>query len=614
MEKVLTGAVESLFKPDCGAGLNNRAHMLAKWGLKRILKVDRFDKMYEEYQQSSSQNHFPDRILQTFKVTYELSEQDLKRIPSTGSLVIVANHPFGGVEGIIMGSILGSVRSDTKIMANYLLKAIAVPEFLEMFFFVDPFGREQSARSNIKPLRESIEWLKAGNALGIFPSGEVSRLYPSRLEVIDPPWSDTTARIIRRTRATVLPMYFEGSNGLLFHIAGLINSRLRTLMLAREMLNKSRQNIRVKIARPIPFEKLEGLADEKIVEYVRLRTYMLKNRQTNEGKPHAPGARKSAKEFEPIVAPRPSSALCREIDALSPDHILVDTARFAVFSAVADQIPNIMYEIGRLREITFREAGEGTRKSIDTDWFDKHYTHLFLWNKKEEELVGAYRLGLTDKILERYGVEGLYTRTLFEYGTEFLQRIGPAIEVGRSFVRPEYQKDYHPLMLLWKGIGRFVVEHPRYRNLFGPVSINSDYQAISRRLIVAFSRQNTENTDLARLVRGRNPPGLYPLKGDTHKAASFLGPNIDDLSELISDMEGDRKGIPILLKHYMRLGGELLGFSVDHHFSDVLDALVLVDLARTDPKMLDRYMGKEGRRTFLGRHDADLSTEAGLCA
>lgn len=401
----------------------------------------------------------------------------------------------------------------------------------------------------------------------------------------------------------MLPMYFEGRNSALFHAAGLIHPWMRSALLPREMLNKQDRCIRVRIARPIPYEKLEGLSQEEIIAHVRFRTYLLQNRKDDDHRVRRLPASKRGPILEPIVAPRPTSILTAEVRALTPGHVLVDTGRFTVFSALAHQIPNILHEIGRLREITFREAGEGTRKSIDRDRFDEYYTHLFLWNKEREELVGAYRLGLTDRILPEQGAEGLYTRTLFEYGVEFLDRIHPAVEVGRSFVRREYQKDYHPLMLLWKGIGHFLVERPRYRNLFGPVSINNDYHSISRQLIVAFSR-NTGTTGLARMVRGKNPPRIPHRRGEARNVVSILAPNLDDLSHLIEDIEGNQKGIPILLKHYMKLGGELLGSSVDHHFSDALDVLILVDLARTNPRVLERYMGKTGSRSFLMHHGA----------
>ena len=287
---------------------------------------------------------------------------------------------------------------------------------------------------------------------------------------------------------------------------------------------------------------------------------------------------------------------------------LIESRDFTVFSATAAQIPNALHEIGRLREITFRKAGEGTGKPIDLDRFDEQYFHILLWNRSREELVGAYRLGPTDLILARSGLRGLYTSTLFDYKTELFTAVGPALELGRSFVRPEYQKTYQPLMLLWSGIGRFVSRHPRYRFLFGAVSINNDYLGISRRIIVEYLRNDHAHSGLSALVKGKNPP-ILKSPGDRRLGASlFFVNDIQDLSELISDIEADEKGIPILLKHYMKLGGQFLGFSVDNRFNKTLDALVLVDLVRTDPKILERYMGQQGVQAFFNIHGSRTNT------
>jgi putative hemolysin len=274
--------------------------------------------------------------------------------------------------------------------------------------------------------------------------------------------------------------------------------------------------------------------------------------------------------------------------------------------AQAHQIPNLMKEIGRLREITFRMAGEGTGKACDNDRFDSHYVHLFLWDGDRHEVAGGYRLGLTDEILMRHGKRGLYSRTLFQYGCRFLDRINPAIELGRSFVSPKYQRSYQPLMLLWKGIGVFVSRNPHYRMLFGPVSITSDYHAISRDLIVAYLKRYKKRTDLARFVKARNPLredslGARELKLALQHLDQGTG-DMKDLSEMVSEMEAGQKGIPILLKHYVNLGGEFLGFSIDPDFRNAIDALILVDLCRTDPRLLERYMGSGPATRFLRYH------------
>jgi len=311
--------------------------------------------------------------------------------------------------------------------------------------------------------------------------------------------------------------------------------------------------------------------------------------------------------------PRPGAAdiaaaihkplLKAEVEALPADQLLAASESFTVHSARAGQMPWCLQEIGRLRELTFRAAGEGTGKASDIDLFDTYYRHLFVWDAKSEAIVGAYRMGFADEILARYGKRGLYTQSLFKYGSRVLRTLNPAIELGRSFVRAEYQRNFAPLLLLWRGIGRLIARSPRYAVLFGPVSISNSYEPRSRRLIVDYLKANSVEAGLARHVKPRRP---FRACTPADAGLSGLG-DIDELSRAVERIEPDRKGVPILLKHYLKLGGRVLGFNTDRQFGDALDGLIMVDLRASDPRMLARYMGEEGATGFLAYHrDAAL--------
>lgn len=579
---------------------------------KRLLNLDALNGIYRNVMREKDDTPFADRVLETMGVRCVLAESDRERIPGTGPVIVTANHPFGGIEGIVLGSIMLSARRDVKIMANHLLEHIQAGPFREMCIFVDPFGKKDSVAKNVQPLREAVRWVRAGGMLGIFPAGEVAHLHLRKGCITDPEWNGGVAALVRMTKASVLPVFFEGGNSLLFQLFGLVHPRLRTILLPRELLKKRNGEIAVRIGKPIEYDKLSRFEDNStMMKYLRLRTYMLQSRgKEREKHPRAPLLQ--GRTLQPIAPPPSATCVREEILALAPDQLMAKSGNLAVYRASARQIPQLLQEIGRMREITFRQVGEGTGKSIDLDRHDDYYTHLFLWDGDREELIGGYRLGLTEEILPRFGKHGLYTNDLFEYEDRFFREIGPAIELGRSFVRPEHQKSFHPLMLLWKGIGRFVSEHPECRTLFGPVSINNDYLSISRRLIVAFSKRGNRVSDLHGMVRGRHPLGARnPAERKRLQTACGLLGNIQDLSEIISDIETDRKGIPILLKHYMKLGGEFLAFSVDRNFGDVLDALILVDLTRTDPRILERYMGRDVSRSFLAHH---RPASLGFCA
>lgn len=573
----------------------------------RLLGLGRIDDVYLGLPEGLRGEAFLDATMAAFGFSYAVSDEDMARIPKEGPLIVVANHPFGGLEGLIMAKILLAARPDVKIMANFLLRR--VPELDELFIHVDPFGQADSSGANIRPLKESLAFLKSGGALGVFPSGEVShvKVHDRRLSVSDPAWSPTVARLARRTGATVLPMFFQGRNSLLFQAMGLLHPRLRTALLPREFANKGGRRVEARIGNPVTQARLGQLVegedgqDELIIRYLRLRTYLLKNRS-------ARAPRKRAALFPPktpvrqeaLIAPVGAGLMHDEIAALPEGRVLLRSGDYDVIHAVKSEIPLIMREIGRLRELTFRKVGEGTGKSSDLDAFDEYYSHLFLWNRVRHEVVGAYRLGRTDEIMSRFGPRGLYTNTLFVLTREFLNRIGPALEMGRSFVRPEYQKSYSPLLLLWKGLAQVVIREPRYRVLFGPVSITNEYKNVSRQLMARYFEGHAAHPNLSRLVKPRTP--LRP-KAWLRQASRTLVSNMDDLLDLLSDIETDQKGIPVLLRQYLKLGGKLLAFNVDREFSDALDGLIVVDLLETDRSQLERYMGKPGLRRFLAHHE-----------
>jgi putative hemolysin len=483
-------------------------------------------------------------------------------------------------------------------MANYILGRI--PEMRDLFILVDPFERKDSTSKNLAPTRQALACLKNGGILGVFPAGEVAHIQWNNWRVQDPRWSDFTARLIRKSDAVVIPAFFTGYNSVLFQAAGLLHPRLRTAMLPRELFKKVNKTIDLRFGRPIGPEKAKNFkTDEDLTRYLRWRTEMLGRR-----KPDLAICPQASDETARTPSPKSDvAALEEELARLSPEQFLTEHGDFSVHLARTPQIPRLLQEIGRLRELTFREVGEGTGREVDLDRYDEYYQHLFVWNRAARELVGGYRLGMTDRIVKEQGLKGIYTHSLFKYDRRFLSQINPALELGRSFVRKEYQKTYQALMLLWKGIGRVIAMNPSYNVLFGPVSITRDYDPVSRRLIAAFFQEHNHREDLAGLVKPRTP--LKKAKGKMGAAdpLSFLE-DIQTLSEAISDIEADQKGIPILLKHYVKLGGKSVGFNVDHDFSDVLDALIIVDLLQTDRRILERYMGRDAARSFLSHNQA----------
>ena len=568
----------------------------------RMLFLKHLDQLYSDIRERDGEEHFLIKMLEEMNVTYKISDEDFARMPVDGPAIVVANHPYGGIEAAIMVVALRSLRTDSKVLSNYFLSRI--PEVHDVSIFVNPFGGKESVKANIAPLKEAAKWVKSGGMLGTFPSGEVSHLSLRGRGVIDSSWNAHIGRIIRMTKAPVVPMFIEGHNGPLFQMAGMIHPRLRTAMLPHELINKRDHCIRVAVGNVIPHEKLSSYSsDADMMNYLRFRTYVLENRHDDDGtKRKTTASRRPQRKDQEIAPPENPNLMQAEIAQLPKEQKLTDSREFAVYIARAEQVRHVLHEIGRLREITFRQEREGTGKPRDLDRFDEHYLHLFVWNTAKNEVVGSYRIGCTDDIVARFGKKGLYTSTLFRYKKRLLTTIDPALELGRSFVRPEYQKNYSPLLLLWKGIGQFVVQNPRYKNLFGPVSISNDYSSVSRNLLAMYLKYTKSETQLARMIRAKRPLRRKRIKACASTIFDSGVTDIDTISAVISEIEEDHKGVPILIKQYLRMGGRLLGFNMDPDFGNVLDGLILVDLVQTDPKQVERFMGKEGYKSFVSHH------------
>lgn len=577
-------------------------------GVECLMRLDGVNAIYRALPTETDPFTFYEAVLEIMGVGYELITRNPVPLPEKGPLLVVANHPFGGIDGLVLGAAVTRWRPDSRFLVNYLLGAI--PEMAARMIPVDPFGRETSSRANLKGMRECLRVLKGGGCIATFPSGEVSHWQPGKGGVQDPAWSPHLVNLARRTGATIVPLFFDGRNSALFHALGLLHPRLRTFRLPAELVNRRGSLVRVVAGEPIVARRLEEFdTDAAATEFIRLQTMLLRGRLG--GKPAQSflpvgwkkiATREAGSAAVPIISPVARDLLREDIRNLPPDARLVEHSRFDVYLADAGMIPNILEEIGRTREVTFRLADEGTGKAKDLDAFDQTYLHLFLWDKIDSAIAGAYRLGLTDELLEKYGKKGLYTHTLFRMDPGFMESIQPAIELGRSYIVPEYQKKHATLVLLWKGIGAFLVRKLKYRYLFGPVSIDKEYQALSKDILVQFLTERMATGDGSRAIRARHPlrlKGLY--RGEKYAIREFVN-DIDQVSALISEVEASGKGVPTLLRHYVKLNARLLAFNVDPAFNDSVDSLMLCDLVESDPKLIGHYLGKQGARDFLEYH------------
>lgn len=571
----------------------------ARPALERVLHFPTLNDIYSRVKARELHDggSFSDRSLTELGITLQFDERKLAAVPATGPLIVVANHPFGGVEGLILAAVLNKIRPDVKLMANYMLAMI--PDLRDAFIFVDPFGAPEAARRNMQSIRQTINWVRQGHVLGVFPSGEVSHMTLRRRRVVDPAWSQTVARIVQNTAAPVLPIFFEGRNSSAFQLAGMVHPRLRTLMLPHEMLRRRGDTVRLQIGSVIAPDRLNAYnKPDEMTAYLRARTYMLREVPAEVVAKHG----NPRPDQMVLVEPEPRERLVDEVAALPAEQRLVSSKDYDVYIGRASQLPYTLREIGRLRELTFRGVGEGTGKAADLDQFDEYYHHLFVWDREQMQIVGAYRVGHTDEILASHGKRGLYTSTLFHFKRELLEQISPALELGRSFVAPSYQRGYAPLLLLWKGIGAYLATKPRYRYLFGSVSISAEYSTMSRLLMMAFLAVHRSPLSMPRMVRAKNPPREAPPADWQGRDFSAVVRDLNEVDAMVAEVEANTKAMPVLLRQYMKLNAKLLGFNVDPAFGDVLDGLMLVDVLEVGDSIMQRYMGRDAWAEYQAYH------------
>lgn len=549
---------------------------------------------------------FPQRILRQLRTRTYYTAEDFRRIPAEGALLVAANHPFGAIEGLAVLELLRRRRPDVKVLANALLSRI--PELRKDMFFVDLFGSPLATQRNSHALRQSLAWLNAGHALIVFPAGEVASFAPRAFRVRDPGWHASIMALLRhctRKDLAVMPLFIPGSASLFFHLLGKIHPRLRTLMLPREMLRHRRRTLTLRTGTPLPAASLFARfsKDSDAMRYVRFRTYLLALRERSSK--FSDSMRQLTFDLddpqsEALIPPVSVEKIERELcDARRAMRLLTE-GRYDVFVARGRDIPETLREIGRLRELTFRAVGEGTGRAFDADEFDGTYFQLILWNSERREIAGSYRLGLSDELVETYGLRALYTRTLFRFDERFLGHLpGPAVELGRSFVRPEYQRAFAPLLLLWRGVLTFIARHPRYTVLFGPVSISHDFHPASRNLLIEYLRTCHYDAALARWVSARLPPKTPPFAEWRHPDYADFRRSAADIGEAIGEIEGGSREMPVLIRQYLRLGGRICAFNVDPDFGTVVDGLIVVDLLKVPERDIRRYMGSERYTAYM---------------
>lgn len=548
------------------------------WLLMKALKISALNDIYDRNKHLEDLE-FLNSILEEFQIEFEINPEELKRLPKSGPYITISNHPLGGIDGILLLKLMLERDPDFKIIANFLLHRI---EPLKPYILpVNPFENNKDVKSSVIGLKETLKHLNEGKSLGIFPAGEVST-YKNGAVIVDKPWEEGAIKLIKKANVPVVPIYFHAQNSKLFYFLSKINPTMRTAKLPSELLTQKDRVIKVRIGRPISVAEQHDHQD--ITEYgnfLRFKTYMLANAYKNDKTKFI-----KVPSFKIPKIPKEIAKECDRHEILSEieslrkdDHRLLQSKNYEVFLTKADKIPNILHELGRLREITFRQVGEGTNNSLDLDKYDKYYHHMFLWDNEANVIVGAYRMGLGKEIFKKYGISGFYLQELFRFESELYEMMSNSIEMGRAFIIKDYQQKPMPLFLLWKGIVHTTMRYPEHKFLIGGVSISNQFSEFSKSLMIEFMKSHYYDPYIAQYV---SPKMEYKVQlEDTDKDFVFSETEADlnKFDKIIDEIEPGNLRLPVLIKKYIKQNAKVIAFNVDPLFNNAVDGLMYIRIA-----------------------------------
>ena len=535
------------------------------YGVMGLGKINRLFDGAADYQG----REFADHLIENMDITIDVSPEQLENIPKEGGFVVVSNHPFGGIEGVMLYSVITKVRPDFKLMANFILSHI--PNLKEAFFAVNPFEKNPEWKSSLGGIKGAINHIAEGHGLGVFPAGEVSRFhghdYPEDL-----PWNASIARIIKNAKVPVIPVFWDGRNSRLFYAVDRINSMLGTARLTRELANKQGKRFNLQIGKPIlPAEVALYENPKELAAYLRSRSYALEANI-----PVKTAEKKEVKQAE-IDPPTDLPLMLAELEAIREKSFLYSTANYDCYLADYADIPNIMHEIARLREEAFRAIGEGTGKNLDQDEFDVYFKQMFLWDTVKQRIAGCYRLGIGSEIVPKYGIKGFYVSTLVNIDESFSDKLSHTIELGRSFVALDYQKEVLPMMLLLRGLSDVVVRYPEINHFIGPVSISAWYPKFYLSLIARFvAEEHSIEEEYRGKVTPKTPFVPDYLKVDSDVLLKNNMNGVDKFDKFLFRLSNGEYRLPTLYKKYLKLNAKFLCFNVDPDFNDTLDSLLFL--------------------------------------
>ncbi len=582
------------------------------WFLMKVTRLSSINEFYQDHKHLKG-TAFLDAILEHYQIKFEIPEEDYKRLPKDGAYITISNHPLGGIDGVLLLKLLLQHREDFKIIANFLLYRIE--PMAPYIMPVNPFENHKDAKSSIAGFKSAMGHLRDGHPLGIFPAGEVSTYRDGKL-IVDKPWEEAALKLIRKAGVPVVPIYFHAKNSRMFYHLSRISDIFRTAKLPSEVTTQRNRVIKVRIGHPISVAtQNEQETLEEFTDLLRRKTYILSNAYERESLlDKVPTTLKIPKAPKKIATAVRTEVIQEEIERLrEKDCRLLQSKNYEVFLATAKDMPFILQEIGRQREVTFRAIGEGTNKSIDLDSFDEYYHHLFLWDDEEKAIVGAYRMGMGSEIFEKYGINGFYLQDLFRLEPELYEMMRQSIEMGRAYIVKEYQQKPMPLFLLWKGIVHTTLRYPEHKYLIGGVSISNQFSNFSKSLMIEFMKSNYWDPYVAQYIRPKKEFKVKLNDADKEFVFDETQADLNKFDRLIDEVEPGALRLPVLIKKYIKQNAKVIAFNVDPLFNNSVDGLMYIKIAdlpeSTVKPVMEEFQAELERKLAESQQNDDISLD-----
>lgn len=538
--------------------------------INRIIHTDEINKFIEVHSDKFS-FEFIDELFGYLNFSYNTPSLDKQNIPSEGKLIIVANHPLGALDGLALLKLISEVRKDVKIVANDLLMNI---ENLQDLFLPYNIFNYNAQKSNIENIEKA---LNNDSAVIFFPAAEVSRLTPKGIR--DGKWTKGALKFAKKFNTPILPVYIQAKNSIGFYSSSMINKKMSMLLLPNEVFNKREKSINIRIGNLIPASSLSsGINDDKTqIKLLKKHTYKFHKKNTE-----------IFKTEKTIIHPIDTKLIKQELMLSKLLGISKDDKKIYLcdYSIAKD----VIKEIARLREITFRKVGEGTGEKFDFDKYDKYYKHIVVWDEKNLEMVGAYRVGIGTDIIKQFGTSGFYNADEFVFSYPHQNIFEQSLEMGRSFIQQKYWRS-NALDLLWQGIGSLLSDYPEIKYMFGAVSISNSYSEDAKSMIVYY--YNKWYGDDSAILKAKNRFNISKNKLNEMSELFSADNAFNDFKILKTNLKNMGYSVPVMFKRYTELcdegGVKFVDFNLDKNFSNCIDGMIILEIDKIKTSSKERY-------------------------